>query len=175
MKSLALFSLLCLLISSFSDLIASTDKVVAHAELKSPTTKNLSAHFQIVEMKDGFNLKAEVRGLKAGSVHGFHVHENNECKGPDFKSAGGHFNPQNHIHNSPGASLKHLGDLGNLVADSKGMARTEVFIPAEKGIKLSTFLGKAVIIHAKPDDQVTQPSGDSGDRIACGLIKEGDV
>lgn len=143
----------------------------AHAELQSPSLKKLVAHVQFTETDKGIKVTADVSGLKPGSVHGFHVHEKNECKGPDFKSAGGHLNPAHTPHSGPAASMNHLGDLGNLVANAKGVARTEVLIPTDEAKDMNVFLGKAIIIHEKADDLATQPTGDSGDRLACGIIK----
>ncbi len=147
----------------------------AHAKLEAPTMKDLKASVQMQETDKGIKVTADVSGLKPGAVHGFHVHEKGECKGPDFKSAGPHFNPGNHSHSGPAAQSKHLGDLGNLVANDKGIAKTEVLIPKAKEHGLESFIGKAVIIHAKADDLTTQPAGDSGDRIACGLIRAGSI
>jgi superoxide dismutase, Cu-Zn family len=144
---------------------------MAHAILKAPSLKSLDGHVQIQETKAGLKVVADVSGLKPGAVHGFHIHENNKCEGPDFISAGDHFNPGKHPHSGPAASLKHAGDLGNLVADKNGRARTEVIISPTDIKSLSSLEGKALIIHEQADDLASQPSGDAGDRIACGLIK----
>lgn len=141
------------------------------AKLESPTMKDLKAELEMNETKNGLKITANISGLQPGAVHGFHIHEGTECKGPDFKSAGGHFNPTKHNHAGPAAEEKHAGDLGNIVANAKGEAKTEVMIPTAGGTSLSSYKGKAVILHAKADDLTTQPSGDSGDRIACGIIK----
>ena len=164
---------ICLLLLSFANFraIASNTPQMATANLTSAVEKDLKGTLHIHETKKGINITADVTGLKPGAVHGFHVHEKGECVGPDFKSAGDHLNPTKHNHGGPAAQVKHLGDLGNIVANDKGVARTEVFIPAEKGISISSFIGKSVVIHAKADDQASQPSGNSGDRIACAVIK----
>lgn len=143
----------------------------AKATLEVPSMKEVKAKLEIKETDKGLKVTADITGLKPGAVHGFHIHEGTECKGPDFKSAGAHFNPTKHNHSGPAAEEKHAGDLGNIVANAKGEAKTEVMIPIEEGTNLSSFKGKAVILHAKADDLTTQPSGDSGDRIACGIIK----
>ena len=141
------------------------------AKLESPTMKDIKAELDMKETTNGIKITANISGLQPGAVHGFHIHEGTECKGPDFKSAGGHFNPTKHNHAGPAAEEKHAGDLGNIVANAKGEAKTEVMIPTAGGTSLSSYKGKAVILHAKADDLTTQPSGDSGDRIACGIIK----
>ncbi len=146
--------------------IAST----ATATLKSPAMKNLNAKVELSQVPEGIKVVTTASGLKPGAVHGYHVHETGKCEGPDFKSAGEHFNPMESKHGSPAAGVNHLGDLGNLVADKKGVAKSEVIIRNGNKDSLSQYIGKAVIIHAKADDMATQPSGDSGDRIACGVI-----
>lgn len=150
---------------------AATSPTKAYAQLESPRLKILKSDIKLEETSKGIIITAEVSGLRPGSVHGFHIHEKGECKGPDFESAGGHLNPTHHEHNAPTAESKHLGDLGNIVANDRGVAKTEVVIPAEEGVKLSALTGKAFIMHDKPDDMSSQPAGNAGDRLACGIIK----
>lgn len=147
----------------------------AHARLSSPVIQTLEANVQMLETAAGIKVITRVAGLKPNSVHGFHIHETGKCEGPDFKSAGGHFNPTKHHHNGPEATERHVGDLGNLVANEKGVAVSEVVISHGDEIKMDEILGKAMIIHAKADDLVSQPAGNSGDRIACGLIEKGSI
>lgn len=167
MKSLLGATCIALSFSAFG----ATAPEHAHVNLNAPTMKSMKSTIDFQKMDKGIKVVAEVSGIKPGSVHGFHIHEKGECKGPDFKSAGGHLNPYKHTHNSPAAMTKHLGDMGNLIANENGVAKTEVIIPEEEGLKLESIIGKAVILHAKPDDLNSQPSGNAGDRIACGVIK----
>lgn len=167
MKTLLFASLI---VSSFQ-VIAASSSDQAVAELKSPSMTKLKSDIKFKKTAEGVKVVAVVSGLNPGSVHGFHIHEKGECKGPDFKSAGEHFNPMKHAHNSPAAAAKHAGDLGNLIANEKGIAKTEVIIKEEKDVSLSNMIGRSVVLHDKPDDLTSQPSGDSGDRIACGIIK----
>ena len=113
---------------------------------------------------------AHVTGLKPGQEHGFHVHEKGDCSAPDAMSAGGHFNPSSHPH-GPQSAAHHGGDLPSLKADAKGNADASFLID---GVVLGTggadLMGKAVVVHAMPDDYMTQPTGNSGGRIACGVI-----
>jgi Cu-Zn family superoxide dismutase len=115
---------------------------------------------------------AKVTGLTPGA-HGFHVHEKGNCTAADASSAGGHFNPVGAAHGGPGHSPHHAGDLGNLEADASGVASFKAEVT---GISLGTgddsIIGKAVVVHDKPDDLTTQPSGGSGARLACGLISK---
>ena len=114
---------------------------------------------------------AEITGLKPGP-HGFHVHEKGDCSAPDFTSAGGHFNPSGQPHGEPSAAAHHVGDMPMLVADASGKAtlRAEVS-PMTVGNGTTDIVGKAVVVHADADDFKSQPAGNSGARIACGVIK----
>jgi superoxide dismutase, Cu-Zn family len=119
----------------------------------------------------GVRLRGEIRGLKAGAEHGFHIHEKGDCSAPDATSAGGHFNPGGTAHGRHGAGEHHAGDLPSLVADADGVARVDAVI---EGITLlpgtTSATGRSVIVHRDPDDYVTQPTGNSGPRIACGVL-----
>lgn len=143
-----------------------------YAEITSPN-KKITGEVQFRPMKDGVKIRAEVTGLAPKSVHGFHIHETGKCEGPDFKSAGGHYNPGHEAHGAPTSSVKHLGDLGNLVANDKGVAIKEVDLTGLSEKDVRELYGKALILHAKPDDFSSQPSGAAGDRVGCGVIKEG--
>jgi Cu-Zn family superoxide dismutase len=114
---------------------------------------------------------AEVTGLKPGA-HGFHVHEKGDCSAPDFSSAGGHFNPGSQPHGDPTAGAHHAGDMPVLMAGASGKAtaRAELRTMSIDG-SANDIVGKAVVVHADPDDFKTQPAGNSGARIACGVIK----
>jgi Cu-Zn family superoxide dismutase len=108
-------------------------------------------------------------GLVPGSVHGFHVHENGNCASADFTSAGGHFNPAKQPH-GPQAGPHHMGDMPSLLADPEGKIDTRF---ALNGVALGGtdgYVGHAVILHAGPDDYQTQPTGNSGARLSCGVI-----
>lgn len=106
-------------------------------------------------------------GLKANQKHGFHIHEFGNCSAKDGSSAGGHLNPLKAMHAAPTDEHRHLGDLGNITADAKGNAQVEVLAAKTR---LSEILGRAVVVHAKEDDLKSQPAGEAGDRVACGVI-----
>jgi Cu-Zn family superoxide dismutase len=113
-----------------------------------------------------------VQGLKPDSEFGFHFHEKGDCSAPDATSAGAHFNPTNQQHGSPQGQPHHAGDMLNVKSDAQGVAEVSI---DNADVSLHTgqpndVVGKALVMHAKPDDYKTQPSGDSGDRIACGVI-----
>jgi len=120
-------------------------------------------------VKDGIQVVAHVSGLEPGP-HGFHVHEFGDCSAPDGKSAGGHFNPQGGPHAGPMSLERHVGDLGNITADSSGHAYLDIRDPYLSLEGLRSIIGRAVVVHASADDLVSQPSGAAGARIACGVI-----
>lgn len=159
------------LIASFiNPLYAATDKV--EAKLKSATEKNLKGQVFFQETDGGVRIVADVSGLKPNSKHGFHVHAVGKCDGPDYKSAGEHFNPEKTKHGDPMDRKSHVGDLGNLKADDKGNAHLELGLIEKEPNELKKLVGKSVVIHKNEDDLETQPSGDSGGRIACGVIRK---
>jgi Cu-Zn family superoxide dismutase len=117
----------------------------------------------------GVTVKASVKGLAAGN-HGFHVHEFGDCTAPDAASAGGHFNPKASPHGAPTDGARHAGDLGNIQAAGDGTATLEWKDPSMKLDGPDGVVGHAVILHANPDDLKTQPTGNAGGRVGCGVI-----
>ena len=144
----------------------------AKAELAPASKSNVKGTIEFKDVDGGVEVTATVEGLKAGD-HAYHVHEKGDCSAPDATSAGGHFNPSNHKHGAPDAEEHHEGDFGNLTADKSGKA-TKTF--TMKGITLAagptSIIGKGFIIHDKIDDFKTQPTGNAGARVACGVIVE---
>ena len=121
----------------------------------------------------GVAIKLNVHDLPPGD-HGIHVHQVAKCEGPDFKSAGPHFNPDGKKHGLDSPDGPHAGDAPNFIVDANGKSKATVLA---KGVTMgddphSVFTGggTALVIHAKADDGKTDPSGNSGDRIACGVI-----
>lgn len=122
----------------------------------------------------GVMMIAEVTGLPPGTERGFHIHEKGDC-GNNGDAAGGHFNPGGHAHGRYAVGPSHGGDMPSLVADASGNARIHVEL---RRLSLGTgaandILGKAVIVHRDKDDYMTQPNGNAGPRIACGIIEKG--
>lgn len=142
----------------------------AKAELAPASKSKVKGTIEFKEVDGGVEVTANVEGLKAGD-HAYHVHEKGDCSAPDATSAGGHFNPNNHKHGAPDAEERHEGDFGNLTAGKDGKA-TKTFVM--KGITLAdgptSIVGKGFIVHEKKDDFKTQPTGNAGNRIACGVI-----
>lgn len=143
----------------------------AEAVLKAAKGSKVSGTITFLEEGGKTTVYATVENLKKGP-HGFHIHENGDCSdaAAGFKKAGGHFNPTQHVHADVAASPRHVGDLGNLVADKKNKVNTSMTV---EGLPLGgpeSIIGKAVIIHKDKDDGKTQPTGNSGDRLACAVI-----
>ena len=123
----------------------------------------------------GVHIALEVHGLPAG-VHAFHIHSAGKCEGPDFATAGGHFNPYGKKHGMKNPEGSHVGDLQNLFVGTDGTAKGEwlaVGVTLGEG-EHSLFHpeGTSLVIHASPDDEVTDPAGNAGARIACGVITQ---
>ncbi|MCC7083811.1 MAG: superoxide dismutase family protein [Pirellulales bacterium] len=111
-------------------------------------------------------VKGKITGLKPGK-HGFHIHQFGDLRDGEGKSAGGHYNPSGAPHAGPEASAHHAGDLGNVDADSKGIAEVNKTVD---GLKLQTVIGRSMVVHADADDLMSQPSGNAGARVAVGVI-----
>jgi superoxide dismutase, Cu-Zn family len=121
---------------------------------------------------DKVHVLVNAQGLKPNEEHGFHIHEAGDCSSGDGMSAKGHFNPAGKPHGNPASGEHHAGDLPALKADKDGRAKLDVML---EGVTLApgpnSIVGRGLIIHADPDDYKTQPTGNSGARIACGVIK----
>ena len=135
-----------------------------------PTAGNTAAG-SVVFAKTGQGLRviAKISNLSPGP-HGFHIHEFGDCRAPDAASAGDHFNPGNAPHGAPDAETRHVGDLGNIVADESGAAKMDVVIAGLQLEGPDMIIGRSVIVHADADDMQTQPTGGAGARLACGVI-----
>ncbi|MEO8030102.1 MAG: superoxide dismutase family protein [Gemmatimonadota bacterium] len=124
-----------------------------------------------LEQKTGFVvLHLKAHDLPAG-LHGMHLHANGICTPPDFKTAGGHFNPLGKQHGRLNPAGAHAGDLPNLTVSSSGTAKADLVLTTIARAELLGSAGAALVIHASPDDEKTDPSGNSGDRIACAVLK----
>ncbi len=121
------------------------------------------------QVTGGVKVVADLKGLTKGK-HGFHIHECGDCTAPDGTSAGGHFNPKSMNHGAPMDAMRHEGDMGNIEADESGNAHLEY---VDKSISFdgdASIIGRSVIVHKDEDDLKTQPTGNAGARVACGVI-----
>ncbi len=133
-----------------------------------PTEENdISGTVTFTRQGEDVLVEATVRGLEPETKHGFHVHRFGDCTAGDATSAGGHLSPEDMPHGAPSEASRHMGDMGNLVAGENGIAELSY---TDNVIELSTIRGRAVIIHGEADDLESQPAGDAGPRIGCGVI-----
>ncbi len=144
----------------------------ATAKLAPTKDNHVSGTVSFRQQGNAVLVEARITGLTPG-LHGFHVHERGNCTAPDASSAGPHFNPHAGIHGGPDSPGRHAGDLGNIEAGADGVA---VYRAEVTGISLGaaedSIIGRSVIVHEKPDDYTSQPAGDAGARLACGLISK---
>jgi len=149
-----------------------TPSGLKHAVAVLHPTTNTTCHgvVRFTEEGDSVKVVADLEGLTPGQKHAFHIHQLGDCSSQDGMSAGGHYNPENHPHGLPDHGPRHAGDLGNVQADNDGKAHYEITV---SGITIAgmknPIIGRGVIVHAKPDDG-SQPVGNAGGRIACGVI-----
>ncbi|MDQ7037951.1 MAG: superoxide dismutase family protein [Aquificota bacterium] len=163
--------LLCILTSlslsvavekAYADIVNREGKVIGKAEL--------------VEGAGGVLIKVEVEGLPRNAELAFHIHERGECLPPDFKSAKGHFNPYGKKHGLLNPEGHHAGDMPNVFTDGRGRLKVNLFnskVTLKAGEKNSLFKegGTAIVIHERGDDYRSDPAGNAGKRIACGVIR----
>jgi Cu-Zn family superoxide dismutase len=122
---------------------------------------------------DGVHITGTIQGLKPNAEFGFHVHEKGDCSAPDGSSAGGHFNPTSAEHGNPTSGTHHhAGDMLNIKSNGEGVAQVDATAAGTTlhGNPPTDIMGKALVVHEGPDDYTTQPSGNSGKRVACGVI-----
>jgi len=161
-------AMFCALIS----LAQAQEVTKATAQLDSKSGSQVSGTVSFTKVGDEVQVVADIQGLKPGK-HGFHIHEKGDCSAADAASAGAHFNPTMKHHGGMSGAERHEGDLGNIETDASGKTHLDW-----KG-KLSlsgkdSIIGKSVVVHQKEDDLKTDPSGNSGARVACGAIVAGD-
>jgi Cu-Zn family superoxide dismutase len=132
-----------------------------------PANQKVTGTATFTQMGNDVRVVADVGGLKPGK-HGFHIHQKGDLSDPALVSAGPHYNPGNHKHGGPDTPEHHAGDMGNLTADESGHAMVDVTL---HDTQLDALVGKSVIVHATEDDMKTDPSGNSGGRVAGGVIE----
>ena len=145
----------------------------AVAVLASASGSLVSGSVTLAPMGKGLHLTGEIGGLQANSAHAFQIHEKGDCSAADASSAGPHFNPFNAAHGKAGSGAHHAGDMNNLTANAEGVAKVDAHIEGVTlgGGAINDVAGRALIVHAAPDDYASQPAGNAGARVACGIIK----
>jgi Cu-Zn family superoxide dismutase len=170
MRATLVLGVLLLGCSDDGDGGGSSERASAEIEAKSGNT-TLHGTASFAEVRGEVVVTLEVEGAPPGD-HGAHIHEIGDCSAADAMSAGEHWNPDDHAHGEPGTT-SHLGDLGNLSVDADGTGRltlrSDKWTVGDGGDY--DVVGKAIVIHANEDDLTTQPSGNSGGRIGCGVIE----
>jgi len=146
--------------------------MTAGANLAPASGSLVSGKIALMPMNGGVHFTGEVGGLAPNSVHGIHVHEKGDCSAVDASSAGGHFNPATQPHGKVGPGAHHAGDMDNITANADGVARVDMHL---QGVTMGSgasndVIGRALVVHAAPDDYRSQPAGNSGARVACGVV-----
>ena len=162
----------CVLLSSCESVresLRDVDAPTAHARLQSKNGSTVTGSLKFIQVGDKVRITGDIVGHSRGPK-GFHIHDKGDCSSADGMSAGGHFNPGKGQHGAPGAG--HAGDLGNLTFNEYGTTINQL----ASGIAVNStapngIIGRAVIVHAQEDDLKTDPTGNAGGRVACGVIE----
>ena len=151
---------------------ASTGTTQATANVAGLGASKVTGSLTFTQLAEGgVRVEGVLSGLTPNEKHGFHVHQTGDCSDPEGKSAGPHFNPTEKEHGDI-VGESHVGDLGNIAADDQGRANVNVVkTNATLGTDDHSYIGRSVVVHAKADDLHSQPAGDSGGRVACGVIQ----
>jgi len=151
-----------------------TEEPRANAQLQPTKGNKTFGEATFEQVGDKVRVVIFVQGLKPGQEHGLHIHEAGDCSSGDGMSAKGHFNPLGKPHGHPGSMERHAGDLPALKANKEGRANVQITLDVITVTPGPTsVIGRGLIVHADPDDYKTQPTGNAGARIACGVIQSG--
>jgi superoxide dismutase, Cu-Zn family len=174
---IALLTMVCCYFTGYSQmdqdvvtgLVSKGQEIKAICVLYPTAGNNVSGTATFTSTEKGVKVVVDVQGLTKGK-HGIHIHEYGDCSAPDGSSAGGHFNPAGMVHAGPMDMTRHMGDMGNLEADGSGKAHLEYFDQMISFKGENSIIGKSVILHKSEDDLKSQPAGNAGPRVACGVI-----
>ncbi len=168
----SVFTLACCLAAGCTTMQTPVAETIATAPLIS--SEGMATGTALLLARDSsIYISIEATGLSAGE-HGFHLHQTGKCLAPAFKTAGGHLNPDEKSHGLYAPDGAHLGDLPNLVASNDGKGSVETVLVGTRDTLLANIFdgdGTSVIIHADPDDYMTDPSGNAGQRVICGVFE----
>jgi Cu-Zn family superoxide dismutase len=168
MKTILITTIFC----TFAGLVQAQEVTKAAAQLEPKSGSKVTGTVTFTKVGDEVQVVADIQNLTPGK-HGFHIHEKGDCSAPDAASAGAHFNPTMKHHGGPMTLEHHAGDLGNITADASGKAHLDW----KGNLSLNgkdSIIGRSIVVHEKEDDLKTDPSGNSGARIACGAINAAD-
>ena len=171
MKKIVITGLCAAALAACSDM-ESRPGATASATLRAASGSQVQGKVNFAQTGATVRVTGEVTGLSPG-LHGFHLHEKGDCSAADATSAGAHFNPGARKHGGLHSSERHAGDFGNLSADATGKAVVNLTVSgiAVAAGQPNSIPGRGLIVHALPDDEKTDPTGNSGGRIACGVIQ----
>jgi len=171
MKKLVVIGAVAAFVAGCASMSNPADTARASASLEPTKGNRVAGTVTFAERGGKVHVTADVTGLAPGQEHGFHVHEKGDCSSGDGMSAGGHFNPDAKPH-GPQAAPHHAGDMPNLKADASGTAKaTFVLDDVTVVAGAKSIVGRGLIVHKDPDDYKTQPTGNSGARLACAVIR----
>jgi Cu-Zn family superoxide dismutase len=149
--------------------LSAQETTKATANLESKSGSKVTGTVELTKVGDNVQVTGDIQGLSPGK-HGFHIHEKGDCSAADAASAGGHFNPTHQHHGGPDTAERHGGDLGNIEADDSGKAH--VRWTGKMSLNgADSIIGKSLVVHEKADDLKSDPAGNSGARVACGVIE----
>ena len=152
------------------EVVEEAEPLMAVAALQPAADVDVSGTVTFTETADGVEVVADIARVSPGP-HGLHLHELGDCSAADFTSAGGHFNPTDAPHGAPTDEVRHAGDFGNIEIGEDGTGQLKLFTDMlTVSDSPDSVVGRAVILHEKADDLVSQPTGAAGGRIACGVV-----
>ncbi|MDQ3232526.1 MAG: superoxide dismutase family protein [Pseudobdellovibrionaceae bacterium] len=162
-------------VSPGGELTTNQSMALGEAVLEAKSSSTIAGNVLFSTIPNGIKVVVNMTGGTPGR-HGIHIHEKGDCSAADASSAGGHFNPTDSQHSGPDHDVRHAGDLGNILVEEDGTGLLVVEIGNLTGFsEWNAIRGKSVVIHEKADDLKTQPAGDSGKRMACGVIRVSDA
>jgi Cu-Zn family superoxide dismutase len=150
---------------------AAAGSATSRATIESRSGSSLTGSAVATEKNGSVEIQVDVSGAAPG-LHAVHVHENGDCSAPDAASAGGHFNPTHAAHGAPDAPAHHAGDFGNMTVTENGRGHlvvTTKMLTVAPGP--NSIAGRSIVVHEKQDDMKSQPAGNSGGRVGCGVFK----
>lgn len=147
----------------------------ATANMSAASGSLVSGKLTLRPVANGVQVSGQIGGMTANRPQAFHIHEKGDCSAADASSAGGHFNPTAQPHGRASHGAHHLGDNDNLVSNGEGVVTVNTVF---QGVTLggggaNDVVGKAIVVHAAADDYTSQPAGNAGARVACGVINPG--